>query len=67
MGPTLKKIIKKKIKNLLQKKKQRRTKVCFIFIYFSFSSLVSLFDLRKSDRQNSSREEASALLSESYA
>ena len=30
----------------------------FIFLFFFFSSFASLFDIRKSDRQNSSGEEA---------
>ena len=61
MGPALKKI---KIKNKNQTKqnerrtegereKQRKRN----FFYF-FSSLTSLFDLRKSDRQNSSGQKA---------
>ena len=55
MGPTR---IKKKKK---KKDKKERRVVRFIFILlfiFIFFSLTSLFDLRKSDRQNSSREEA---------
>ena len=33
-------------------------KFLFFLFYFFFSSLASLFDLRKSDRQNSSSQEA---------
>ena len=50
-------------KNKLNKKKrrcssQRVEQPKEFFIFFSLFSLSSLFDIRKSDRQNSSRQEA---------
>ena len=53
---------KKKQKNKRKERKEKspereREKVKFYFFIFLFS-LTSLFDLRKSDRQNSSGEEA---------
>ena len=57
MGPTFNKI--KKNKNIkICFWKERRTALKCLFLYFYFFSLTSLFDLRKSDRQNSSRQEA---------
>ena len=56
VGPNLKKIKKKQNKNIKETEKERQ--IIFIFILFIFSSLTSLFDIRKSDRQNSSRQEA---------
>ena len=54
VGPTQ---IKKKKKN---KKRRKRTdeKETFLFLFLFFFSLTSLFDLRKSDYQNSSGQEA---------
>ena len=52
MGPTLK---YKKIKNKSKGDGRERTDQFFFFFFFS---LTSLFDIRKSDRQNSSGEEA---------
>ena len=56
MGPI--RIKKKKKKK--DKKKRSHTNVLFLFFFFFlfFFSLTSLFDIRESDRQNSSREEA---------
>ena len=55
MGPTFNNNKKKNIKTLQRKKKKREEQSLFFFFFFS---LTSLFDLRKSDRQNSSGEEA---------
>ena len=48
---------KLKKKNKKKRKRSRRGRLDFLFI-FIFSSLTSPFDIRKSDRQNSSGEEA---------
>ena len=53
MGPTRIKLKKKK-----DKKKRSHSNVLFLFFFLFFFSLTSLFDLRKSDRQNSLGEEA---------
>ena len=54
MGPTL----KYKKKNKKGRENVRQTDAFDIFFILFFSSLISLFDLRKSDRQNSSGQEA---------
>ena len=64
MGPTFNKI-KKNIKSVLDRE-TARLKFLF-FLYFYFSSLTSLFDIRKSDSQNSRGKKQSALLNEGYA
>ena len=60
MGPTFNKIKKNKnISNLGRRNGEREEterEKFVLFIYFS--SLISLFNLRKSDRQNSSGQEA---------
>ena len=57
MGPTFNKIKKNKnIKSVFRQRDGRRSN--FYFLYFYFFSLASLFDIRKSDRPNSSGEEA---------
>ena len=54
MGPTFNK--KKNIKTL--QRRNGRAEFVFFLFFFYFFSLTSLFDLRKSDRQNSSGQEA---------
>ena len=65
MGPTFKKSKIEKNKKKLKIIKGRRTERerekrerKFLFIYFISFSLTSLFDIRKSDCQNSSGQEA---------
>ena len=59
LGPTFNKKIKKKHTNLICGFRQRDgTNVLLFLYYIFFSSLTYLFDLRKSNRQNSSGQEA---------